>query len=213
MSATDPRSLQQQLRAQLERASAGVDTDRLLAALSARAREARLIDAAYDRLDSPLGPLLVAVTPAGVVRVAFDSEAEGRFMEELARGVSARVLRDRTLVDEARRQLAQYFEGRRRTFELELDWRLVLGFRRRVLRATARIPYGETRSYRHMAGAAGSPNAVRAAGSALANNPLPIIVPCHRVLRSDGGLGGYRGGLALKRRLLALERAGDAGVA
>jgi methylated-DNA-[protein]-cysteine S-methyltransferase len=120
--------------------------------------------------------------------------------------VSARVLRGPSLVDDARRQLSEYFEGRRRDFELELDWRLTAGFRRRVLRATARIPFGEVRSYRQVAVAAGSPNAVRAAGSALASNPLPIIVPCHRVLRSDGGLGGYRGGVEAKRTLLGYER-------
>jgi methylated-DNA-[protein]-cysteine S-methyltransferase len=169
-------------------------------------------------LDSPLGRLLIAATPVGVVRIGFDSEGEEQVLAELTRRVSPDVLEAPRTVDEARRQISDYFEGGRQTFELALDWRLTTGFRRRVLHATARIPYATTRTYRELATTAGRAAAVRAAGSALANNPLAIIVPCHRVLRSDGGLGGYRAGLEAKRALLDHERAsaaahaGDAGV-
>ncbi len=199
--------LRRDLHAELGAGPADADTALLLAELARRAALAGLVDAAYDVVDSPFGRLLVAATAAGVVRVGFESEAEERFLAELSSGVSARVLRAPRLLDDARRQLDEYFDGRRHAFELDLDWRLTHGFRQRVLRATARIPFGETRSYREVAIAAGSPNAVRAAGSALANNPVPIIVPCHRVLRSDGGLGGFRGGTAMKRALLGYEGA------
>ena len=185
--------------------------DSLLAGLADRAAGEGLLDVGYGTVDSPLGRLLVAATSAGVVRVGFESEAEERVLGELARRVSARVLRAPRLLDDARRQLAEYFDGRRLEFELPLDWRLSVGFRRRVLRATARIPYGETGTYRGVATAAGSPRAVRAAGSALATNPVPIIVPCHRVLRGDGALGRYRGGPERKERLLTLEAGGRDG--
>ncbi len=197
--------LQRQL--DLELAPAPGHTEQLLAELSERAAGAGLLDTAYDALDSPLGRLLVATTPIGVVRVGFENEAEEGFLSELATRVSARVLQAPRRLDDARRQLDEYFNGQRRAFELDVDWRLTLGFRRRVLRATAAIPFGETRSYRDVATTAGSPNAVRAAGSALATNPLPIIVPCHRVLRTDGALGGFRGGIEMKRALLGYEGA------
>jgi methylated-DNA-[protein]-cysteine S-methyltransferase len=204
-------SAEQEMRDSVHRALAdGLDDARtiaLQAELARRAAAAGMLEAGYDRLDSPLGRLLIAATPVGVVRVGFESESEERFLDEIARRVSARVLRAPRLVDDARRQLAEYFDGRRREFELELDWRLAAGFRRRVLSATAQIPFGQTRSYRDVATSAGSPRAVRAAGSALANNPLPIVVPCHRVLRSDGSLGGFRGGIAAKRALLGYEQA------
>jgi methylated-DNA-[protein]-cysteine S-methyltransferase len=142
------------------------------------------------------------------VRVGLPAEGEDAVLDELARRVSPRVLRAaREPVTRARRQLDEYFAGRRRSFEVPLDWRLARGFRREVLRATARIPYGRTASYREIAGEAGSPRAFRAAGTALARNPLPILVPCHRVLPSGGGLGDYRGGAEAKARLLSLEGA------
>jgi methylated-DNA-[protein]-cysteine S-methyltransferase len=132
-------------------------------------------------------------------------------LEELAGSVSPRILESPTKLDEVRRELDRYFEGRLQDFELPLDWQLTQGFYRKVLRATARIPYGQTRSYKQMATKAGSPRAVRATGSALGSNPLPIIVPCHRVLRTGGALGGYGGGLDTKQALLELEGALEAG--
>ena len=163
------------------------------------------LDIGYSSLDSPLGKLFVASTDAGLVRVGFECEPEELLVADLERRASARVRRGPKLVDAARRQLAEYFDGGRTSFELALDWRLTAGFRRKVLGVTARIPFGATKTYREVAGSAGNPAAVRAAGSALATNPLPIVVPCHRVLRTDGGLGGFRGGLDAKRALLAHE--------
>ncbi len=174
--------------------------------LAGRADAAGLVDVAFERHDSPLGTMLIGATGEGLVRVGLPIEGEDAVLAELAERVSARVLfASRASVADARRQLDQYFAGRRRRFELELDWRLTKGFRRSVLLATARIPYGTTASYREVATEAGSPKAVRAAGSALAHNPLPILVPCHRVLRSGGELGSYLGGPEAKARLLELE--------
>lgn len=176
--------------------------------LAERAAEAGLVDVAFERHDSPLGPLLLGATAEGLVRVGLPAEGEDAVLEELASRISPRVLRSpRESVTLARRELDEYFAGRRRSFDVPLDWRLTRGFRRAVLRATARIPYGRTASYREVATRAGSPAAFRAAGSALATNPLPILVPCHRVLPTGGGLGGYRGGAEAKARLLHLEGA------
>jgi methylated-DNA-[protein]-cysteine S-methyltransferase len=179
--------------------------ERLLGALCDRAASERLLDVGYGSIDSPLGRLLIAATPAGLVRIGFESEGEERVLAELTDRISPRVLRAPRLVDDARRQLAAYFEGRRRDFELALDWTLAASFQRRVLRAALRVPYGETRTYGNVTTVAGSPNAVRAAGRALARNPLPIVVPCHRVVRADGALGDYRGGAEAKRLLLTHE--------
>ncbi|MDP9399610.1 MAG: methylated-DNA--[protein]-cysteine S-methyltransferase [Actinomycetota bacterium] len=180
---------------------------RIRAELGQRAVAQGLVDVAVERHDSPLGPILLGATPEGLVRVALPSEDEDEVLDELARRVSPRVLTaGREAVTQARRQLDEYFAGWRRGFAVQLDWRLVEGFRRDVLRATARIPYGCTASYREVATRAGSPAAVRAAGTALAANPLPIVVPCHRVLRTGGALGAYRGGPEAKARLLELER-------
>lgn len=174
-----------------------------------RAGEAGLIDVAYEMHDSPYGPLLVGATEEGLVRVGLSAESEEQILADLARRISPRILRTgRAPITATRRQLDQYFEGERHEFEVDLDWRLVRGFRREVLAATEAIPYGQTRSYREMAVEAGSPNAVRAAGTALATNPLPIVVPCHRVLRTDGKVGNYLGGTAMKEALLALEGRG-----
>jgi methylated-DNA-[protein]-cysteine S-methyltransferase len=170
------------------------------------ATAAGLLDVAYATLDSPLGKLLVAVTRRGLVRLAYvDEEDEGTILEQLARAVSPRVLAAPRRLDEPRRELDEYFAGGRRRFELPLDWTLTRGFSRRVLQATARIPYGSVSSYKQVATAAGSPRGFRAAGNALGANPLPIVVPCHRVLHSGGGLGGYTGGLERKRLLLGVE--------
>jgi methylated-DNA-[protein]-cysteine S-methyltransferase len=180
--------------------------DALMARLAARATEEGLVDVAYTTVDTPVGNLLLAATPRGLVRVGFSNEDADDVLEELAGRLSPRVLEAPARLDDARRELDEYFEGRRHHFDLPLDWELSgAGFRRKVLRATARIPYGEVRSYRQMATTAGSPRAYRAAGNALGSNPIPVIVPCHRVLASGGGLGGYGGGLDIKQQLLQLE--------
>jgi methylated-DNA-[protein]-cysteine S-methyltransferase len=173
--------------------------------LSTAAADAGLLDVAYATLDSPVGPLLLALTPHGLVRVAYVDGGEEQVLSELAARVSPRVIRAPRKLDEPRRELDQYFAGDRREFELPLDWQLIRGFGRKVLSAAARVPYGSVSTYKQMASEAGSPRAARAAGNALGANPLPIIVPCHRILHSGGGLGGYTGGLERKRRLLAIE--------
>jgi methylated-DNA-[protein]-cysteine S-methyltransferase len=175
--------------------------------LAAAADAEGLLDIAYARIDSPVGDLLLAATPRGLVRVSFGTEDSDQVLTALASDVSPRILELPARLDEARRELDEYFAGRRHEFDLPLDWRLSAGFRRRVLRATARIPFGETSTYSKMARAAGSPRAHRAAGTALGANPLPIVVPCHRVLRAGGSLGGYGGGLPAKEKLLRLEGA------
>jgi methylated-DNA-[protein]-cysteine S-methyltransferase len=165
------------------------------------------VDVAYAMVDSPLGELLLAVTPRGLVRVAYPTEVEDHVLEELAARISPRILRAPGRTDEVRRELEQYFAGSRRRFEVPVDWSLSRGFFRKVLRATARIPYGDVRTYTDMAARAGSPRAYRAAGNALHSNPIPIVVPCHRVVHADGGLAGYGGGVERKEFLLELEGA------
>ncbi len=179
--------------------------------LDEAAAAAGLLDVAYATLDSPLGTLLVAATPRGLVRIAYlDHDEEESVLRQLATKISPRVLAAPRRLDLPRRELDQYFAGGRREFDLPLDWRLTHGFGRRVLRATARIPYGDVSSYQQVAAAAGSPRGSRAAGNALGSNPMPIVVPCHRVLHAGGGLGGYTGGVDRKRRLLAVESGADA---
>ena len=175
------------------------------AKLAARAAEEGLLDVAYTTAESPFGELLLATTPRGLVRVGLPSQDPDALLQDLATRVSPRVLEAPAGLDPVRRELDLYFEGRLREFDLALDWRLSRDFRRRALRAVARIPYGQTRSYREIARRAGNERAVRAAGTACGVNPIPIVVPCHRVLRSGGGLGGYGGGLPMKRALLRLE--------
>ncbi|MEO9152939.1 MAG: methylated-DNA--[protein]-cysteine S-methyltransferase [Lapillicoccus sp.] len=176
--------------------------------LAARASAASLVDVAYRSLDTPIGSLLLAATPEGLVRVAFASEGEDAVLQELADRISPRVLRMPAGLDGVARQLDDYFGGRRRRFEVPLDWRLTVGFRRAVLSHLATdVDYGHTATYAALATLAGSPRAVRAVGSACATNPLPVVVPCHRVVRSDGTMGGYRGGPDAKRTLLDLESA------
>lgn len=179
--------------------------DRLVAA----ARAENLLDVSYRTLDSPLGPLLLAATPVGLVRVAFAGQDHERVLDDLARRVGPRILADPGPLDAAARELDEYFAGRRRAFDLALDHRLASGFRAAVLDQLPRIGYGATASYAQVARAAGHPRAVRAVGSACGANPLPIVVPCHRVVRSDGTAGGYAGGPEAKRRLLRLEAGPD----
>jgi len=175
------------------------------AAALARADDEGLVEVAVARTDSPIGTLTLAATPEGLVRVGFPREND-TIVEELAEQVSPRVVELPRRLDLARRELDEYFEGRRTIFDLPVDLRLARGFRRQVLEMLlAEITYGETVSYAELATLAGSPRASRAVGSAMATNPVPIVVPCHRVLRTGGALGGYGGGLDVKRYLLALE--------
>ncbi len=181
--------------------------ERLHSGLARRAADEGILDVAYGSYDSPLGPLTVMVTRRGLVRLSYPGEGIADQLDELAERVSPRILRAPERTDAVRRQLDEYFEGERRTFEVPIDWRLVRGFAGEVLRATARIPFGSVSSYQEVAAGAGSPKAYRAAGNALGSNPIPIVVPCHRVLGSNGSLVGYAGGLDTKRRLLAIEGA------
>lgn len=190
---------------------ADFDPDALLETFRRRAAQAGLLDVAYSGVESPLGPITVFVTPRGLVRVTYQDERLDDVLDEVASRVSPRVIHAPDQTDAVRRELDDYFAGRRRAFDVPVDWRLVRGFGERVLRATAAVPYGQVTTYREVAGAAGSPRAYRAAGNALHTNPIPIVVPCHRVLHSGGGLGGYAGGLDRKRYLLGLEGALPAG--
>jgi methylated-DNA-[protein]-cysteine S-methyltransferase len=179
----------------------------------ARAERDGLIDVAYAPVDSPFGKLLVARTDRGVVRLALPSHrgsrrSEDEVLEDLARFVSPRVLESPARLDEERRELEDYFEGKRNHFDVPVDWKLTpAGFRSRALHAVARIPYGETRTYGQIAKQAGNERAFRAAGTACGRNPIPLIVPCHRVVQSGGGIGNYGGGPEMKRALLDLEGA------
>jgi len=189
-------------------AAVSADDDHLAdrrAELIRRATAGGLVDVAYRVVDSPFGALLLACGHDGLLRVAFESEGHDEVLVRLAADVSPRLLEVPARLDEASRQLGEYFDGRRRHFELAVDLRLAQGFRREVLDQLRKIDYGTTRSYAEVAAAAGKPTAVRAAGSACSHNPLPVVVPCHRVVRSDGSLGNYLGGQAMKEALLALE--------
>jgi methylated-DNA-[protein]-cysteine S-methyltransferase len=175
--------------------------------LEAAASRGRLLDVAYTTIDTPVGPLLLAATDVGLVRVAFESEDHHEVLATLARLISPRVVRSPAALETAARQLGEYFAGDRHAFDLAVDLRFTRGFRRSVLEHLREIPYGHTESYATVAVAAGSARAVRAVGSACATNPLPVVVPCHRVVRSDGGMGGYLGGITAKEYLLRLESA------
>jgi methylated-DNA-[protein]-cysteine S-methyltransferase len=183
------------------------DLSALHAQLAARAESAGLLDLAYRTIDSPVGTLLLAATPAGLVRVAFASEDHDQVLAALASQISPRILNAPQRLDDVARELDEYFSGTRRQFDLPLDFQLSAGFRRAVLSQLPTIGYGRTASYAQVAAAAGRPRAVRAAGTACALNPLPVVVPCHRVVRSDGSVGRYRGGPAAKQLLLSLEAA------
>jgi len=180
-------------------------TDRLRLGLAAMAEQQKLLDVSYRTVDSPLGTLLLAATGKGLVRVAFNREDHESVLARLATDISPRILRTPRRLDEAARQLEEYFAGKRRAFTVPVDLQLAHGFRRSVLLRLREIPYGRTQSYAAVAKAAGNPSAVRAAASACSHNPLPLVVPCHRVVRSDGALGEYLGGPRAKHALLALE--------
>jgi methylated-DNA-[protein]-cysteine S-methyltransferase len=188
----------------------GPDADtarRLRDRLADRADADGLLDVTYRTFDSPAGPLLLAATPAGVVRIAFAREGHEAVLETLAEHVSPRILHTTRRLDAVARQLDEYFARRRRSFDVPLDFQLVHGFRRAVLAHLREIPYGSTETYAGVAAAIGNPAAVRAAGTACARNPLPLVVPCHRVVRSDGTIGQYGGGPEVKRQLLDMEAA------
>jgi methylated-DNA-[protein]-cysteine S-methyltransferase len=175
--------------------------------LAERADDDGILDVAYRTVDGPFGPLLVAATPAGIVRIAFAQEDHERVLVALADTISPRVLRSGRRTDDVARQLDEYFAGKRTTFDVEVDLQLVHGFRHTVISQLPRIAYGTTASYAAVAELAGNPAAVRAVGSACSHNPVPLVVPCHRVVRSDGSLGQYLGGADVKAALLALEAA------
>jgi methylated-DNA-[protein]-cysteine S-methyltransferase len=183
------------------------DLSRLRNRLAAAAQQNGLLDVAYRVIDSPVGPLLLAATEAGLVRVAYSREDHDSVLQSLADRISPRILNAPARLDLAAREVDEYFTGNRRNFDLALDWRLSAGFRRTVLRHLAEIDYGRTASYAAVARLAGSPKAVRAVGTACATNPLPVVVPCHRVVRSDGSMGGYLGGTEAKQTLLTMEAA------
>jgi methylated-DNA-[protein]-cysteine S-methyltransferase len=180
---------------------------RLHGQLAAAAQRDGILDVAYRMIDSPVGTLLLAATEQGLVRVAYASEGHDAVLQSLADKVSPRVLSAPVRLEAAARELGEYFAGQRRAFDLPLDWRLSAGFRRTVLSHLPEIGYGRTASYSAVAQLAGSPRAVRAVGSACATNPLPVIVPCHRVILADGSMGRYLGGADAKRTLLTLEAA------
>lgn len=169
-----------------------------------RAAAEGLLDVAYDLVDTPLGDLLVAVTDRGVCRIEFDAEPD-RDLEPLARDFGLRVLRAPKAVDESRRELSEYFEGSRTRFELPLDLRVAAEFRLRVMNELARVPYGSVTTYGALAAKAGRPAAARAVGTIMNRNPVPIVLPCHRVVGASGSLVGYGGGLQRKEQLLRLE--------
>jgi methylated-DNA-[protein]-cysteine S-methyltransferase len=166
-----------------------------------------LLDVAYTTIDSPVGPLLLAATARGLVRVAYAVEDHDRVLDALSHRISPRVLRAPRRLDAAARELGEYFGGRRRVFDLPLDLSMSTGFRQLVQRHLPEIGYGQTRTYGQVAELVGNPRAVRAVGTACATNPLPVVVPCHRVLPANGAVGGYIGGSDAKRALLRLEAA------
>ena len=170
-----------------------------------QAERLELDDVTYEVADSPLGPLVVALTRRGLTRLFYPDAPLEVLLEELAEDVSPRIIRGTKRSDDVRRQLDEYFDGRRTDFDVPIDWRFAKGFAGRVLRTTAKIPFGHVSTYTQVARKAGSPRAYRAAGNALGSNPMPIVVPCHRVLHTSGGLGGYTGGLFRKEFLLRLE--------
>ena len=170
-----------------------------------RAEAKGLVDVAVTTMDSPVGTLLLMATPKGLVRIAFETENRDEVLGEVATRISPRILEAPRRLDPVRRELDRYFAGRLQDFDVPLDWSLVGDFARRVLRRTARIPYGSVASYGNVALEIGTPRAARAVGNALGSNPIPVVVPCHRVVRSGGAIGGYGGGLQRKRWLLALE--------
>jgi methylated-DNA-[protein]-cysteine S-methyltransferase len=181
------------------------DSSRAAEQFAERAAREGLLDVAYALVDSPLGTLLAARTKRGLVELGYGGEQPDEMLERLSATLSPRVLEAPAQLDDVRRELDEYFEGRRTDFDLEIDWSLTRGFTQKVLRATAKVPFGQLASYRDVATKAGNVRAVRAAGNALGSNPMPIVVPCHRIVRTGGALGGYTGGLERKEFLLRLE--------
>lgn len=199
--------LEQDLERAVRELRPGAPSQQTLDALTARADAEGLVDVAYAQADSPFGPLTVAATESGLVLLAYPERPLDELLGRLAARISPRVLEAPARLDPVRRELDEYFEGRRRKFDLPIDWSLNGGgFFQAVLRATAQIDYGETITYREVAARAGNAKAVRAAGNGLGSNQIPIVVPCHRVVASGGGLGGYTGGVERKQLLLGLER-------
>ncbi|MGC0141796.1 methylated-DNA--[protein]-cysteine S-methyltransferase [Pseudactinotalea sp. Z1732] len=198
---TGVRALDEAIRGTVEPATLA----RLLDDLAERADHDGSLDVGYDVVDTPIGGLLLAATPRGLVRVAFETEGYDAVLTNLAERISPRILRAPGRLAPVRAQVAEYFEGRRRQFSVEVDLSLTKGFRREVLDELRAVEFGERVTYTTLAARSGRARAVRATASACATNPLPVVVPCHRVVRSDGSLGGYRGGLPAKERLLALE--------
>jgi methylated-DNA-[protein]-cysteine S-methyltransferase len=200
-----------QLQKMLKQAPAGADLDRAVQGVIARAERDGLIDVAYAAVDSPFGRLLVARTDRGVVRLKLPGGRDGQIsdddtLEAIAAEISPRILEAPSRLDEERRELEEYFEGKREHFDVPVDWALTSpGFRSKALHAVARIPYGRVKTYADIAKAAGNARAFRAAGTACGRNPIPVIVPCHRVVQSGGGIGNYGGGPEMKRALLDLE--------
>ena len=202
---TTERTLVTALTASLD--SDAADIVALRSRLTERAEREDLVDVAYRVVDSPIGPLLVAASSTGLVRVAFESEGHDAVLDRLAGQISPRIMRMPARTDDVARQLDEYFAGRRHEFDLPLDLQLVSGFRRTVISHLPDIAYGSTASYKAVAAMAGNPTAVRAVGSACSHNPVPVVVPCHRVVRSDGSIGNYLGGVDAKAALIALESA------
>lgn len=202
-----PHATEQETTAAVLLPVADDDLARLRARLADAAAQRNLLDVTYRTVDSPVGRLLLAATENGLVRVAFERENFDAVLETLAARIGPRVLEAPSRLDPVAAELDEYFTGSRREFDLPLDYTLSSGFRQIVQRYLPHIGYGHTRSYREVAEQVGSPKAVRAVGTACATNPLPVVVPCHRVLRTDGSLGGYIGGLEAKQTLLAIETA------
>jgi len=193
---------------ELGRAAGGLSggpSPALMRRVSERFEEEGLVDVAYAQVDSPLGPLTIAGSARGLLLVAYPERPLDTVLARLAADVSPRVLEAPARLDPIRRELDEYFEGRLRRFQSKIDWALTRGFARKVLQTTAKIPYGRVRTYAQVADGAGSSRAVRAAGNGLGSNPMPVVVPCHRVVRTGGGLGGYTGGLERKEALLGIE--------
>jgi methylated-DNA-[protein]-cysteine S-methyltransferase len=191
----------------LTRGPSGLDVAAAVRRATERAQSEGAVDVTYAQVDSPLGRLVAATTDAGLVRLAYEDFNGGldEVLEHLADHVSPRIVEGPARLDDVRRQLDEYFDGRRHDFEVPIDWSLSHGFTQKILQAIAAIPFGATSNYRDVATAAGNPRATRAAGNACGKNPIPIVVPCHRVLRTGGQLGGYTGGVAKKQTLLTLE--------
>jgi methylated-DNA-[protein]-cysteine S-methyltransferase len=199
------RELERRLRGLVEPNAARAGSKRVARGLGEAADERGLLDVAIGRVDSPVGSLLIAVTPRGLVRLSYASEDTGEVLAELAERVSPRILESPARTDAVRRELDEYFAGSRREFDLAVDLALTTAFGARTLRAATRIPYGQVTTYGALAEQIRAPRAARAIGNALGANPVPIVVPCHRVVRAGGALGGYGGGLQRKRALLRLE--------